>query len=386
VPREEPERSRGQANELVTGSWEWCKEGYEIRDGVVRARSSVFECYDPWTKFLAHRDEPMGGGGGRKSDLPEGPYTDLVRLARLPTGEDGDLPEKTASAITDFHNRHGPLGLLSQQTTHAQIYPKWDHVPADFELKDGSIPSRYELVQPIFTRHGGRWQQSQRLLESERHQGGQFEVEVFVIMTELGESEVSTIGPQIGWRPYFPDIPDDQRQSYDYPCPNSRTFWVQSGEPVQEVLKVARMFERILKGLRTSRKRLPGWGRQTLEALMAPASQVVTQGPDGALRTGWQAPSLVSVFAQMIVYDLAGEARIRTCPYCRVPFPSRRSIYCTTKHQNAFRQKRHREKVKEARRLYAEGVSVDEIAAHPKFDGTSPTTIAGWVKPKKRDH
>ena len=341
-----------EASFPMQGRWLRCDD-YTIEDGYVRAVGESpedFEEYSPWKEFYEARTEALHCEVGERISLAS-PYMSLLRLADslpAPGTSEPVLTHDQEVAIIDWYREHGSLGLLSQRTSTAVLYPGMDLAPEDVEHDDGTIEfvGVPALSQVAYMRTSRGWVSDRNYVKGSTEalrsqEGGKITIDIrepMVIMTPLGRSRPHALPLAEGWGPYFPEVPAGFAGRYFYPLPNTPEFWLSSGEPIGEFIAAVHMLGRVaMLGRGGESGGVPRRPR-LLEALLAPAGVSVIGNAEGAFFQRWQAPSLLGIYAMMMLRDLTTEnAPLRICRNCSAPFVSPRSYYCSDKCGNAYR-------------------------------------------------
>jgi hypothetical protein len=384
-------RMRAQDDFPMQGRWLRARD-YTIQDGHIRALgedSEDFEEYDPWAQYYRGRQITPKKSVDKNADIPT-PYMDLVRLAAsLPSPGRGAhmLSEEQSATIIDWYRKHGSLGLLSQRASAAVLYPAMDLAPEEVEADDGGIEyvGVPALSQVVYMRTSRGWMRDQNYVEGSREAlagrtCGKVTVDIrepMVVMTPLDRSRPEAVALAQGWGPYFPDVPTRNAGKHPYPLPNTPEFWLNSGEPVGEYIRTARLLAKVADLGKGGSGRGILAKRRMLEAILAPAGVSVLEDSDGKLVQRWRAPSLIAMYAMMMLLDLTAENRpLRICPVCLTPFVNKRAEYCSKGCGNVARVRLHRDNVDTAWRLKQEGLSNAEIAERM---AVTVEKVEGWL-------
>lgn len=147
------------------------------------------------------------------------------------------------------------------------------------------------------------------------------------------------------WKPFFPNVPDAERLTYDYPLPLSDEFWQAYSEPVDVFISTAADLHLALRNLRGResstetkseyRARIRA-GQSALNELAYPISACLVANEKGQFRQRWVSTSLLGSLAMMALLDVAGDGRVLTCPVCLNLFTSKSSKakYCSRTCRN----------------------------------------------------
>lgn len=381
----------------MQGRWLRALE-YVVRDGYIRAvgpGADDFEEYDPWTEYYEGRLGTLTSKTGRRTDLPS-PYMSLVELTKsLPSPQESPLTltSDQEAAIVHWYEGHGSLGLLSQRTSTAVLYPGMDLAPEDVEHDDGTVEfvGVPALSQVVYLRTSRGWVRDRNYVEGSREAlqeqtRGKITLDIrepMVVMAPLDRSRPEALGLAEAWGPYFPDVPAHRAGKHPYPLPNTPKFWLSSGEPVAEFIAAVHLLAKVADLGKGGDSRGTVAKRRILEALLSPAGVSVQSDSAGGLVQRWQAPSLLGMYAMMMLLDLTAEnAPLRICPACSTPFVNRHAEYCSLRCANRQRVETHRDNVDAAWRYKREGLSNAEIAERM---GATSKRVEDWLmwRPRK---
>jgi hypothetical protein len=167
------------------------------------------------------------------------------------------------------------------------------------------------------------------------------------------------------WWKFFPDVPEEDAETYRYPVPLSAEFWHQYAEPYSQLLDGIQCLAEALWALEHHRPanttsdadaKHVAQGVFLLDMLLAPASVTLVPKPNGTFSQEWVCGSLLSAFAMMAVQDLTESRRVRDCAArCGRLFVSQHpaALYCSDacrwKMQKRQLRKRKAEKTAVAR-------------------------------------
>jgi hypothetical protein len=327
-------------SDVPGGPW-WRFDSYEIREGWLRPVSNAaLEEFDPWTAYWKTPSEDR---------VSEPPYVAFVNMiTALPTpGENNDAVQLAAdeeAALLDWCGQYGLLGLL----THMFLYVSVGRMsmlrscdpwfPTE-EPEDPTSPrsktSSHAIVEPIWG----------------------------------GEPERQTLNKV--WAPcFFPDVPKDDWETFDYPAPLTPKFWDQYGERVIDFIKAGRRFaDAVTRLADTEGGDFPdscigsiegaplvteGSARATLNGLMKSTKPVQILDDEGYEQRIWRSPSFLGMLAMMHSQDLIGDRRLFRCA-CGGVFASTYpgTKYCSPKHRDRYRKRELRERQKRKQRKKA---------------------------------
>ena len=355
--------------QVNAGRW-WRHDRYEIRERHIRpADNARLVAYDPWEARLGSRI-------GQKEASP--PYESLSGLIDdIEFHSKGRFAPESELMVVEWCARYGLLGVLLQRVRWVVLAPRWT-LPAELsDPENRPIPSDRALnLVPVvrrFSRSSLGWVSTYSpnfakgellgvpdgpgrrgaLVSKENHPDEWANTGVLVeSMTDLAV-DFEPLGKT--WARYFPDVPREETESYEYPLPTTKEFWAKYAEPVDAFIGGARALRTALKNLQTtrvgfSRKEAQhvSLGMARLNALAAPASLALYPRDDGSLQQRWVSPSLLASYAMMIMQDCTENRRVIPCDNCKKLFvsDSYQSKYCSIQCRNTFQKRRYRQKKK----------------------------------------
>ena len=352
----------------------WARfDRYLVRDGYIRpAPDARYETFDPWADYEQSR---------RRSGAQVPPYGGLLSLVQglNPEPRSGPGPLETlspddAERVTDWCSRHGLLGVLLQRAQMVTLPPRWAALPG---LEDVLVPWQEELFRSnrgwvCVERWGGRSQRTSARDTSTQDGQARGErapnvgqvvslrqvprgwPEPSVLLQDL-QRETWAREPLSGaWARFFPDVSRLDADVYPYPRPGTEDFWRLYGEPVHEFIAAAELLLRAVKQLGPGRA---AGGRQTreiraavdrLNLLLGPISPAADWSDRRRLRQEWHAPSLLSHFALMALFDLTEQRVPRNCDTCGQLFVTSayQGTYCSDKCRRTTQKRRYRARKK----------------------------------------
>lgn len=352
------------------GLW-WRFDRYEFFQGFIRpARNARLIPYDPWAAYRQTRTN-------RKELTP--PYVTLLHLLHELKKElrtRGDSPGFTArgeTALLRWCNQHGLLGVLLHRTHAVTLAPQ-----------NGDNGARQ------YVRAGFGW-----VWVTGGEAGSPS-----VFLQDWGRHTISSEPLNSTWGTFFPQVPADAKDTYPYPLPATDEFWSIYAEPVSAFLEAASVLQDAAEFLRAvvqkEGHRKPhiktaaeatdkevaslAVGHHLLSSLISRVRPGVFVSDDGAFHQKWTAPSLLAYFAMQLLQDLTEGRLVQECsaPDCSQVFVSSayQAAYCSTRCRNRVQKQDLRSKQATARRLHAEGVSIEDIAT--RLD-TATGTVWKWV-------
>ena len=323
--------------DLVAGRW-YRFDRYELRDGIVRpARGAEGQWYDPWADFR-----------------PAAPYLGLVELA--------DRLKRSAAGwedqITAWCAAHGLLGILHQRSLHAVLAPQtW------------SSESQHVIVRNEYSRSrrfywgldgGARWESETVLLGASAAEAKVLQLRPHVLTRDIGiwGSYLGYREEFLGraWARFFPNLPAEEAETYQYPNPQSNEFWRSYGEPIDDFMTGARALRSAVEGLGKVVRRASDWqeqgdldyeitlGWQDLNKLLSAVNPVLQFTDNEKPRLEWEAPSLLAHFALMVLHDVTEDRRLFRCEGCNriAVTQSRVAKFCSVTCREKMQKRRFR--------------------------------------------
>ncbi len=344
--------------------------------------ASVAEGYDPW-----RRHEQCVG-----SD-EETPYVTLMDIARRVkvrggmASIDSDTMEKAVSWI----NTNGLLGVMLHEVQYFCLSPQ-----------EGSA-----LLSDPLTSAATYWRQGPFWLPSSADPSLDMPA-VALRQTLEGSSKEVSITKALG--PYFPSVPDEERDTYQYPYPGSQEFWTQYSEPIGVFFAASIRFTETITTLlevRGDRHLLEKAGViapfvvepkktlyetwpvtvdlggisfdfdpekakaemaderrydyiheafRSLEALLAGAGMYLSVDDQGEYMPSWRGPSLLSCLTAIALDDaLLGSAKVAHCASsdCNRIYRKTKptALYCSDRCRKREEMRKYRARVKKAKKL-----------------------------------
>jgi hypothetical protein len=206
---------------------------YQILDGYIRpAPNAELIPYEPWKDFRT-----LVGKEGIKQ-----PYESLVHLVRKVEGDRSNarsirLQGASEDCLLEWCSQHGLLGLLLSRIETADLHTEDRAAPPELKV-DGSVRQSTRFVR---TNRG--WSHFTLLPLHDVKPG-------VYLRSKLSDFEITFESLSSSWGPYFPDVPVDKRDEYQYPMPFTAEFWMQYCEPIGEFLSAAKMLCEAVETLR----------------------------------------------------------------------------------------------------------------------------------------
>ncbi len=334
----------------IAGRGGWWRFGrYEMSGGYIRpARDARLDGYDPWSLYRGTRQRGYEW-------VP--PYGDFVNLRSELSKADWE------KRVLDWCSRYGLPGVLLHQTLAVTLAPRWTSVPG---MEPYLVPEQDEFVRTstgwsikhnrfmtITTESKRKSQKLEGTLVA-RDVAPDAWARVGVVRQELRSGDLAREPLRDTWWKYFPEVPEDEAETFRYPAPLSEAFWRSYAEPYAAFLDSMQLMANALWDLehhqpialssRVDRSHVAD-GRRLLHALLAPASPTIVAARDGSFSQQWVCGSLLSAFAMMALQDLTEGQRVRRCSACERLFVSQHpaALYCSGQCRWKIQKRRQRE-------------------------------------------
>lgn len=336
--------------EVATGVW-WRFDRYELHQGYIRpALNANLEMYEPWDEFELARKTKRS-----RSPLPYQALFDLLEELKLrpspsPTGFWAITSKEAEAILLDWCKRYGLLGILPHQALTVTLAARWRTMnqrtrqpsfPAFTHMYRTSLGWRQERVYP----RGGLERRGSPPLRGSLVQLDQLPAgtqEPHVILQDLQSEIVREESLLETWRRFFPSVPLEEAETFDYPQMLSEEFWFLYAEPLDDFVRAAWTLRDALANLAKStavrhhkeKESAPlREGLDLLHALVSPVRQALDPLPDRTFRQRWVSPSLLGSFATMALEAVSGGARVLLCRSCGIPFVAEayQALYCSNK-------------------------------------------------------
>lgn len=367
-----------QPFDVAAGFW-WRFSRYELRDSHIHpAPGAKLERYDPWEDYRVVR-------ASEKDTRP--PYQSLLDLFEgitfrpIEEGQPFALSPESEAMTLSWYAEHGPLGVLIQRVHSVFLAPRWE--PFAFkqmeEIKQEDRVSEKKSLLPAlrsYHRTNLGWRGSVRkrfggensyslIDEPEMH--GQLVADEYLprtwprpsaLIQRLRDFDWEEESLSKTWARFFPQVGNDERETFPYPLPMSKEFWDLYSEPVDEFLNGAMALRDAVSGLAHIKpldkateddNQQLGRGIRTLHALVAPVSPTLNPLSDGSFEQRWVSPSLLASYAMMVLQDLTEQRRILRCEVCGKLFTSAayQARYCSDTCRHTAQKRRYRAKKRE---------------------------------------
>lgn len=333
--------------DVATGRW-WRWTRYEIRNGYIRpARGAQLRVYDPWKMWLESRPPATSS---RRRTLPETPYGSLLALSgELEYRQPGDIP-------LDF--KPGELNLMLAPLT-ADSESKLQVWCALYGLL-GVLPHRAVQVtlspgtgvQTRYTKIGAGWIATEQQITQQQRP-----IPPGAILQPLRGAGLVTESLSATWSRFFPDVPNDQRETFPYPEPLTKEFWERYAEPVADFLSGMRALREfhlaisLFQARSTAARRLQklqvavsGGPHLTGEGLINGVGLALEWNRARHVHPKWVASSLLASLTTMMLQDLA-HGRALQCPGCGRAFVSGayQARFCSERCRWVVQKREYRE-------------------------------------------
>jgi hypothetical protein len=359
--------------DLVGGSRWLRSSGYYIECGMIRLRPGAeLEIYDPWEEWREAADEDR-------------PYKRLLRLAQQlhPPRLYGPLPKREQQLLEKWVQENGLLGILPHETIEAHFAPRWvdaqefeDKRPPGASAERSFVAAQREqlwtgLHWPVYLKRLGEVRSAAPDLEgkpvSPKELGGAG-LPTEVLRRRVQDARMERRSLADHYHGFFPDVPQAEASTYAYPGADTDGFWRGYAESAWQFVHAARYLAAPLEALpRMHGSRLDDDDRiliqRALERIDAIASVVDYAGVltnENELMVGMSSPSLLGMYAFMLLTDLKARHEVKRCPNCEALFlaKNRRARYCSSTCRHA-QQKREWRKARAAKREDSEASTGD---------------------------
>jgi hypothetical protein len=328
--------------QATEGAW-FRFDRYELREGCIKpAVGATLERYRPFEQYGA----PTGKTSKRQS------YHALLELIRPLDSEALANPrfslykwvEENELQVLTWCSENGLLGVLPHRTEMvilAEETRSAEFLPPGMQL--------HACTRYLRTARGWLPVEDVGFLPNQSPEPG-------AILRKLSGYDLSFEPLSATWGRFFPAIPADKRDLFQYPAPFSDEFCHQYAEPLDEFVNAARKLSEAveaLRGLGGPKTKLRNEaqakrGEDIMNALTAPVRQMLYH-ERGAYKIGWISPSLLSSFAVMAELDFS-QSRTLICRNvsCRKFFVSKapRARYCSPTCRATVQMRRYRTKAR----------------------------------------
>lgn len=388
-------------------SW-WRFSRYQIKDGFIGpAEGASLQTYDPWRAYAESRE---------KGDVSS-PYQSLVDTLRhvtfrLDSSGTPVLMEAAEARVLAWCNEYGLLGILPHRALAITPAPfvivvpkepasgawgaRWDEEGKDVAAigldwweyfhcgarwqgrlfdetlpfsQAGSLPRRLR-EEGIVSADAQGYLSSGRLglaakYRSQLPPGSETMPVVGALIRSVAGPDVEHCSIEDAMSPYFPTVPEAERDVFRYPEPLSESFWALYAEPVQEFVwaggRIGHLLDQmysleevsdnpvIQAGLVARRKLYGGTTEdisQQLETLSEDCREVAVREAPGCWTKRRMFSSLIGALATMVQEDLDAGCRPERCKECGSAFltSAYQAKYCSVRCRNTAQQRRYRAK------------------------------------------
>jgi hypothetical protein len=298
---------------------------YEIKGGYIcPARGATLTPYEPWDNFLS-----LSGKAAIKQ-----PYEPLLQLAQqieldYSAPWPGRLKDDGEEKVLGWCSRYGLLGTLLHRVETVVLAPK----PQVTSISESPSRPRHTCTRFVRTNPGWLVEGIVPGYRSKTTPG------VF-LRSSLSDLHLNFERLSETWGSYFPEVPSDERDSYQYPVPFTTDFWKQYAEPLASFVAAAKMLREAVDGIRLvsgrsnlskEQMRAVVNGDAAINALASPARPLFYHAGKG-YGFGWACHSLLATFSMMVMLDLSS-ARVLECANrtCRRLFVTKtaQAKYCS---------------------------------------------------------
>jgi len=322
--------------ERLGARW-WRFDEYRIVDRYIRpAPNARLREYDPWEVYWNQIE-------GRVSEPPYLRLANLFNALPRPRGvRDPDrLTTDQKNSLLSWCSEHGLLGLLPGMVQLVKLRgPEVDGGPPNIRFR---------------RRVGDKWisWEPSEALRSDTYSASRSEA-----LVDRGYASGPTFEPLTEtWAGFFPDVPSDQAETFDYPELLSKQFWRQYAEHCGEFdyavksfsLAVVRLAQRGTDATESDRSGLTEeYALRTLNDFMRSTDPVLMRDEKGGFRRELRSPSLIGMMAMMAAEDLQAGRYLYQCPCGKLiasSYPDTK--YCSPQHREKYRKREQRQREKE---------------------------------------
>ncbi len=353
----------GNPVNLTIGTWSRF-DAYALHEGMIRPGAGARrQDYDPWAEYEA--DQSASG----VQQPPYGPLLDLIQSVELkPRPGPGPLLTLTPESktrVTEWCAGHGPLGVLLQRVQTVTLAARWR---ASSEADHRLVPVQQQLIRTnqgwIRTGREGLRVSAQTNGDNSPIAGDLVDPESLptrwpdpgVLLQDLRQGDWKTEPLSQTWFRFFPDVPWEERETYDYPLPGTDAFWSIYAEPVYHFVEAATLLRAAIHGLCGEEGTIAAEDQGTrqdaidrLNRLLGPIGPAAVLAADRHLRQQLGATSLLGAYALMALMDLTGQRPPRICGNCGKLFMTKayQGTYCSITCRNTAQKRRYRQRKRE---------------------------------------
>jgi hypothetical protein len=360
----------------------WKFSEYEIKNGYIRpkARAKLIK-YDLWKYYR----ESLKNDDSQRSR----PYQSLKNLINNIDTELDDWGHVTQVAspknkqeIIKWCNEFGLMGILLQQVQMVTL--------PSTTVGDGYYEGQYKYIRVPDGWESKYHEESKYFPDQESGEeiDVKYDMPAKAIFRELRSYEVKEDNLSRTFGRFFPNVPPDEKETFQYPLPLTEEFWSQYAEPVKDFIEWGAFFSSAVidrskppliassltdpylleafyddSGYDPKQAVFPVENKDSyskisdystfessaLNWLLSTVTFSLFESNDKNYRR-WVAPSLIASFATMAALDSIEGNRVVKCATCGEYFTtsSRTALYCspTCRHTLQKRRKRERDKQK----------------------------------------
>lgn len=162
-----------------------------------------------------------------------------------------------------------------------------------------------------------------------------------------------TLADAVG--PFFPNVPQDEQDTFQYPMPLTDSFWQQHAEPLGAFQWAVMAIEQLLQQLEHNKPLKRGWAQRMageglfkLNTLLEVSPSLDIQPQTSTYVSKWSFPSLLAAIAFGIWENLSEGMSVKSCKRarCRNYFIANTSnkVYCSDRCRQTEEKARKRRK------------------------------------------
>jgi hypothetical protein len=361
-----PTSNTGEASRVLdseaicVGKW-WRCSSYEVTSGFIcPAKDATVTEYNPWVEF----EEPIAGKkGGQKLARPYLSFMELTKAFSI--GEShgfAHLDPTKWPIITDWCRKFGLPGLFFLEARQVNLYPRWRHLLAEAS-RWPTCSTHIRTSTGWKTRTAGTFNvNAMTLPNDDKPDGGLVPTEYWAgwepgVIRQNDQGLIERVAIADFMRPFFPSVPDAEREIYAYPTPLRQEWWKEYSEGVAQFLTAAEDFSRMVRTLASFKllgqmteveKIYNVNARKKLLYLSSQVNPELGLKNDGTFSYDWVCTSLLASFAMMVVLDCA-RGLLNICGNCDSVFVSSagRARFCSDRCRRTTMQREWRGRKRE---------------------------------------
>jgi len=341
----------------INSEW-WRFDRYELRGGYVRpAPGAKLEVYNLWEEYFDTQ---------RKDTPPYHSLLNLIDRMDIRLANESSLLALTPESkdlLLVWCAENGLLGMLPQQVQMVVLAAKGQHLSYTVE----SSQSRYirKNNKWYLSSHSGEFHwhytdesyftvdKEEQEKELKEHLSKAYR-SPYALIQLIGSDELSQEPLSKTWASFFPDVPENERETYEYPEPLSEEFWQIYAEPVEAFLRGAVILKDALEFLGKGEKTEgngnisfnTALGLSMINSLVSSVGTGLYFAGNNSYRQQWASSSLLASYAAMAVFDLAGNRPPRRCEGCKEFFirGSHKALHCSDTCRHTAQKRRYRDR------------------------------------------